>query len=157
MDIITQKESVFNNSINCQYLNSSLVYIRIFILTLNFWFDNILFHNTFHVSGMVRFDTNPERYNTVKMLRHLETDVENLISLDNHISTMEEEIRVNPKFVKIHGNTGSSGGMGGRGGAVSAEIDDEIILPSAGRGSRSGSLGPSSSSNVNSNNFNFTC
>jgi len=107
--------------------------------------------------GMVRFDTNPERYNTVKMLRHLETDVENLISLDNHISTMEEEIRVNPKFVKIHGNTGSSGGMGGRGGAVSAEIDDEIILPSAGRGSRSGSLGPSSSSNVNSNNFNFTC
>ena len=106
---------------------------------------------------MVRFDTNPERYNTVKMLRHLETDVENLISLDNHISTMEEEIRVNPKFVKIHGNTGSSGGMGGRGGAVSAEIDDEIILPSAGRGSRSGSLGPSSSSNVNSNNFNFTC
>ena len=111
----------------------------------------------FCTSGMVRFDTNPERYNTVKMLRHLETDVENLISLDNHISTMEEEIRVNPKFVKIHGNTGSSGGMGGRGGAVSAEIDDEIILPSAGRGSRSGSLGPSSSSNVNSNNFNFTC
>ena len=105
---------------------------------------------------MVRFDTNPERYNTVRMLRQLESDVENLISLDNHISTMEEEIRVNPKYVKIHGNAGSSG-MGGRGGAVSTEIDDEIILPSAGRGSRSGSLGPSSSSNINSNNFNFTC
>ena len=114
------------------------------------------FKLTFFPTGMVRFDTNPERYNTVKMLRNLESDVENLISLDNHITTMEEEIRINPKFVKVHGNTGGSG-MGSRGGAVSAEIDDEIILQSAGRGSRSGSLGPSSSSNINSNNFNFTC
>ena len=75
---------------------------------------------------MVRFDTNPERYNTVRMLRHIESDVENLISLDNHISTMEEEIRVNPKFVKIHGNSGSAG-IGGRGGAVSAELGEAIF------------------------------
>ena len=108
---------------------------------------------------MVRFDTNPERYNTIKMLRRLESDVENLINLDNHITTMEEEIVVNPKFVKLLGNSGT-GSMGGRGGAVSAELDDEALgnaLPTSARGSRSGSLGPSSSSNVNSNNFNFTC
>ena len=113
---------------------------------------------------MVRFDTNPERYNTVKMLRKLEFDVENLISLDNHITSMEEEILINPKYVKQCGNNPSSGGLGaGRGGAgaVSSELDDEALgnaLPSSARGSRSGSLGPSSSSSaINSNNFNFTC
>ena len=57
---------------------------------------------------MVRFDTNPESYNSVKMLRNLESKVENLISLDNHISSMEEEIMVNPKYIKSMGNAGSS-------------------------------------------------
>ena len=112
------------------------------------------------ISGMVRFDTNPERYNSVKMLRKLEADVENLISLDDHITTMEEEIMVNPKYVNSHGTSGSGGMGGSRGGAVSAELDDEALgnaMPTSARGSRSGSLGPSSSSNINSNNFNFTC
>ena len=63
---------------------------------------------SFFQIGMVRFDTNPESYNSVKMLRNLESKVENLISLDNHISSMEEEIMVNPKYIKSMGNAGSS-------------------------------------------------
>lgn len=112
---------------------------------------------------MVRFETNPERYNTVKMLRKLESNVEHLINLDNHITTMEEEILVNPKYVKLGNAAGGGAAAGmGRGGAVSADLDDEAlgnaVMPSSARGSRSGSLGPSSSSAaINSNNFNFTC
>ena len=104
---------------------------------------------------MVRFDTNPEKYNSVKMLRKLETDVENLITLDSHIATMEEEIMINPKYIKICGSLSVRGG--GPGGP---DLDDEALgnaMPSSARGSRSGSLGPSSSSGVNSNNINFTC
>merc|ERR1712141_493288 len=48
--------------------------------------------------GMVRFDTNPESYNSVKMLRNL----------DNHITSMEEEIMINQKYIKSMGNAGSS-------------------------------------------------
>jgi len=106
--------------------------------------------------GMVRFDTNPESYNSVKMLRNLESKVENLISLDNHISSMEEEIMVNPKYIKSMGNAGSS--LHGR--AVAVELDDAAeglsqALSTSSRGSRGGSLGPSSSG-MNSNNINFT-
>ncbi len=108
---------------------------------------------------MVRFDTNPEKYNSVKMLRRLESNVENLISLDNHITNMEEEILKDPKYVKIgNSGAGAAGGMSGRAGAVSADLDDEALgnaVPTSARGSRSGSLGPSSSSAINSNNFNF--
>merc|ERR1719510_1851595 len=115
--------------------------------------EGCIFARISQKDGMVRFDTNPERYNTVKMLRKLEFDVENLISLDNHITSMEEEILVNAKYVKQCGNPGS--GLSGRGGgAVSSELDDEALcnaLPSSARGSRSGSLGPSSSSTINSN------
>ena len=106
---------------------------------------------------MVRFDTNPESYNSVKMLRNLESKVENLISLDTRITSMEEEIMINPKYVKSAGNTGSS--LHGR--AVAVELDEEASLTQAlstsgSRGSRSGSIGPSSSSGMNSNNINFT-
>ena len=112
--------------------------------------------NALSFPGMVRFDTNPEKYNSVKMLRKLETDVENLIDLNSHICSMEEDIMVNQKYIKI---CGSSQAM--RGGHGGPELDDEALgnaLPSSARGSRSGSLGPSSSSmGPNSNNINFTC
>ena len=100
---------------------------------------------------MVRFDTNPEKYNSVKMLRKLETDVENLITLDSHIATMEEEIMINPKYIKTCGSLSVRGG--GPGGP---DLDDDV-LANAMPSSRSGSLGPSSSNGVNSNNINFTC
>ena len=70
---------------------------------------------------MVRFDTNPESYNSVKMLRNLESKVENLISLDNHITSMEEEIMINQKYIKSMGNAGSS--LHGR--AVPVELEDD--------------------------------
>jgi hypothetical protein len=109
---------------------------------------------------MVRFDTSPESFNTVKMLRKLESDVENLINLDNHIIAMEEEIMVNAKYVKLCGNAGGSSTSVVR-AAASAEMDDEALgnaLPSSASGSRGGSAGPggASSSSMNSNNINFT-
>ena len=75
---------------------------------------------------MVRFDTNPESYNSVKMLRNLESKVENLISLDNHISSMEEEIMVNPKYIKSMGNAGSS--LHGRAVAVGKSQCESLTI-----------------------------
>ena len=75
---------------------------------------------------MVRFDTNPESYNSVKMLRNLESKVENLISLDNHISSMEEEIMVNPKYIKSMGNAGSS--LHGRAVAVGKSQCEKLTI-----------------------------
>lgn len=108
-------------------------------------------------AGMVRFETNPERFNTVKMLRTLESDVENLISLDNHITQMEEEILVNPKYIKL---VGSAGGRAQASADVVDRVHEDLenSLSGSARGSRSGSIGPSSSSSaLNANNFNFTC
>ena len=128
------------------FYDKKLVFYSIFVTNKMYFF----------VSGMVRFDTNPESYNSVKMLRNLESKVENLISLDNHITSMEEEIMINQKYIKSMGNAGSS--LHGR--AVPVELEDDASLSQAlstsSRGSRSGSLGPSSSSGMNSNNINFT-
>ena len=81
---------------------------------------------SFYQIGMVRFDTNPESYNSVKMLRNLESKVENLISLDNHISSMEEEIMVNPKYIKSMGNAGSS--LHGRAVAVGKSQCESLTI-----------------------------
>ena len=45
---------------------------------------------------MVRFDTNPERFASVSMLKKLETSIKESIKLDAQILTMDEEILVNP-------------------------------------------------------------
>ena len=55
--------------------------------------------------------------------------MENLISLDNHISSMEEEIMVNPKYIKSMGNAGSS--LHGRAVAVGkSQCVNFMIFPS---------------------------
>ena len=46
--------------------------------------------------GMVRFDTNPERFASVSMLKKLESSIKESIKLDAQILTMDEEILVNP-------------------------------------------------------------
>ncbi len=96
---------------------------------------------------MVTFDTNPERYNTVKMLRQLESNVEKLIAFDKHITSMDEEITLNPKFVKMSGSQAGGGASAARASA-SAELDEDVVLANATRG-------PSSSTTVNSNNINY--
>jgi len=45
---------------------------------------------------MVRFDTNPERFASVAMLKKLESSVKESIKLDAQILAMDEEIIINP-------------------------------------------------------------
>ncbi len=105
---------------------------------------------------MVTFDANPERYNTVRMLRKLESDVENLIDFDNRITAMDEEIILNPRYIKLSNAQGSGASSSVVRAATAAEFDDDVLgnaLPSS--ISRGPSMGPSSSSTVNSNNINY--
>ena len=55
---------------------------------------NILFFTPF--LGMVRFDTNPERFASVNMLKKLESSIKESIRLDAQILAMDEEILLNP-------------------------------------------------------------
>ena len=95
---------------------------------------------------MVQFDANPERFDSVKMLTILEDNVNACIHLNNQISQMEEEIILNPSYIKK-----SSSGVGGStapatpGGARSSELDDDIGL-GVGLGGASGLASASSSS-----------
>ncbi len=45
---------------------------------------------------MVRFDTNPERFASVNMLKKLESSIKESIRLDAQILAMDEEILLNP-------------------------------------------------------------
>merc|ERR1712226_16799 len=79
--------------------------------------------------GMVQFDGNSEKFDSVKMLSLLENHVDSCISLNNQISQMEEEIILSPSYIKK-----SSSGVGGGttapatpGGARSSEIDDDLV------------------------------
>jgi len=99
--------------------------------------------------GMVQFDANPEKFDSVKMLSMLENHVNSCISLNNQISQMEEEIILSPSYIKK-----SSSGVGGGttapatpGGARSSEIDDDLVsLGGVGTGGPSGLTSASSSS-----------
>ncbi len=53
---------------------------------------------------MVRFDTNPERFASVNMLKKLESSIKESIRLDAQILAMDEEILLNPVilyFLKV--------------------------------------------------------
>jgi len=97
--------------------------------------------------GMVQFDANPERFDSVKMLSILEDNVNACIHLNNQISQMEEEIILSPSYIKK-----SSSGVGGStapatpGGARSSELDDDIGLGGVGLGGASGLASATSSS-----------
>lgn len=67
--------------------------------------------------GMVRFDAHPEdRFNSVSVLRVLEGHINKCISLDQQIVSMDEEIVLNPTFIKK-----SSTAQGGASGASSSQ------------------------------------
>ncbi|XP_040567633.1 COP9 signalosome complex subunit 3 [Lepeophtheirus salmonis] len=56
-----------------------------------------------HISqkdGMVRFDSNSEHFESVNMLQKLETNINNCINLDKQILLMDDEIILNPSFVR---------------------------------------------------------
>lgn len=78
---------------------------------------------------MVRFDSNPEQFDSVLMLQRLDENIRHCISLDKRITGMEEEILVNPNYIKK-----SSG--------VRGEVDDDPT-PSGSRGPSSNAVGSS--------------
>jgi len=97
--------------------------------------------------GMVQFDANPERFDSVKMLSILEENVNACISLNNQVSQMEEEIILSPSYIKK-----SSSGVGGStapatpGGTRSSELDEDIGLGGVGLGGSSALASASASS-----------
>jgi len=48
---------------------------------------------------MVRFDTNPERYNSVAMLKKLESNIVEAMGLDTEVLAMDEEICLNSSYI----------------------------------------------------------
>ena len=49
---------------------------------------------------MVRFDSDPEQYDSIPMLNDLEENINACIALDKQLQTLEEEIILNPHFIK---------------------------------------------------------
>lgn len=92
--------------------------------------------------GMVRFDTNPERFASVSMLKKLESSIIGAIKLDSQIVGMDEEIVLNPNFIK-KSNVGNAAGGGQRKNSDIDLCDDAGLSqsPSSLVGSRPSSSG----------------
>ncbi len=62
----------------------------------------IFFYNfTWEFAGMVRFDARPaEQYDSERFLRRLEEAVQRCVSLDEELGALDEEITLNPAFIK---------------------------------------------------------
>ncbi|XP_049809791.1 COP9 signalosome complex subunit 3 [Schistocerca nitens] len=67
---------------------------------LNMIEDGDIFATINQKDGMVIFHDDPEKYNSPTMLRRLEEEMAVCTDLDRKMQTMEEEIMVNPVFVK---------------------------------------------------------
>ncbi|KAL0278381.1 UNVERIFIED_CONTAM: hypothetical protein PYX00_000218 [Menopon gallinae] len=67
---------------------------------LNMIEDGEIFATVNQKDGMVIFHDDPEKYNSPYMLKTLEEEVTACMELDRKIQLMEEEIIVNPQFVK---------------------------------------------------------
>ncbi|EEB16413.1 COP9 signalosome complex subunit, putative [Pediculus humanus corporis] len=67
---------------------------------LNMIEDGEIFATVNQKDGMVVFHDDPEKYNSPYMLKILEEQVTACMELDKKIQQMEEEIMVNPRFVK---------------------------------------------------------
>ncbi|XP_072168600.1 COP9 signalosome complex subunit 3-like [Diadema setosum] len=51
-------------------------------------------------NGMVHFHDNPEKYDNPAVLRHMEQQMQQCISLDDKLKSMEQGIAVNPQYVQ---------------------------------------------------------
>lgn len=67
---------------------------------LNMIEDGEIFATINQKDGMVIFHDDPEKYNSPAMLRRLEEEMAVCTDLDRKVQTMEEDIMVNPQFVK---------------------------------------------------------
>ena len=55
--------------------------------------------------GMVRFDSDPEQYDSIPMLNNLEENINACIGLDTQLLAMEEDIILNPQYIKKNAST----------------------------------------------------
>ena len=62
--------------------------------------DGEIFATINQRDGMVSFDDNPEKYNSVSMLMLLDTEMQRCISLDEKLKEMDRETSVNPQYVQ---------------------------------------------------------
>ncbi|GLH13780.1 hypothetical protein R5R35_008973 [Gryllus longicercus] len=67
---------------------------------LNMIEDGEIFATINQKDGMVIFHDDPEKYNSPAMLRRLEEEMAVCTDLDRKVQSMEEDIMVNPQFVK---------------------------------------------------------
>lgn len=74
-------------------------------LILNMIEDNEIFATINQKDGMVIFHEDPEKYNSPNMLQRLRSEMLICMELDRKIQGMEEEIIVNPQFVKKSSGT----------------------------------------------------
>ncbi|XP_059475246.1 COP9 signalosome complex subunit 3 [Neocloeon triangulifer] len=72
-------------------------------LILNMIEDGEIFATINQKDGMVVFKEDPEKYNSPEMLQRLRKEMTICMELDRKIQAMEEEILVNPQFVKKAG------------------------------------------------------
>jgi len=94
--------------------------------------------------GMVQFDANPERFNSVRMLSELERKVSACITLNNQITQMEEDIVLNASFIKKStGNSASAAAAAaaGGGGSSAAVVPSTAPVGGASRGPAALDLG----------------
>ncbi|XP_054286269.1 COP9 signalosome complex subunit 3-like [Macrosteles quadrilineatus] len=67
---------------------------------LNMIEDGEIFAAINQKDGMVSFHDDPEKYNTPAMLKRLEDEMSTCMDFNRHIQLMEEELVVNPQYVK---------------------------------------------------------
>ncbi|TRY71112.1 hypothetical protein TCAL_02399 [Tigriopus californicus] len=93
--------------------------------------------------GMVRFDNNPEHFNSSEVLETLEAKITRCMALDNQLQSLTEVIETNSDYVK------RSGALAYSAGATSKEDPAQSMSFSNGSGAVSGS-GPAAASSSSS-------
>ena len=58
--------------------------------------------------GMVRFSSNPENFDTMGVLRRIESNVDECIALDTKIAGLDEKITLNPSYIKKASTTAAA-------------------------------------------------
>ena len=100
--------------------------------------DNLANHTTYptlypvikfihlNPTGMVRFDSNPEQFNSGPVLARLEASIAKCMDLDARIAALDEEVALNPQFVKkVNSTSGQGQGQGqGHSGGHFVEVDE---------------------------------
>jgi hypothetical protein len=82
---------------------------------------------------MVRFQSNPESFNTARVLCNLERDVVDCMALDKKITGLDDKITLNPNYIKKAANNSAAAAaagtpIGGAGGLTHRWVLNQQIL-----------------------------